>query len=566
MKFCLLLFFLFLFQNVTFSQKKEGERNYLIDSIFKYSEIDSTKTKYFIDKFIFESKRDNNPKNLFVAYHFLVVYYYKYDDTLKVIENTDRLFAVAKKNNLKIELLKGYHLKNSNLKMTHGLDDPKIFNNIYEALKIAKEIKSDVWECKFNQDIADYYVVIGELDKAVFYYKKNLSILKNLTNTREYKKFKIWGSNLENTYLGLTEIYIRLKKIDSAKLYNTYAKTVLDTTKDAGYKQSYKFMNKIYELEINLLENNPDLAQEHFKEAFELTPEYYKQPTKDFWKNYYSGMISYHKGNFEQAIAFFETLDTVKIQSYERTGIFYNDLYKMLYKSYLKTNNLKEADYYFEKHLASLKGQMDINNTINSNFKKTEIDDYNQEVKMLKKERLKHLLTLFITAVVALFIIFFLSMRFRRKQKEDLEKLKKLVERISKNEEIIAKPKNLSLDISDLEVKRIVDKLTELENKKYYLKMDCTVSNLAKKIKTNTTYLSKIINSYYQKNFTNYINDLRIDFVLDRLKEDNLFRKYSIQSIANEVGFKSKESFNSAFKKRVGMLPSKLIKELDKSL
>ncbi len=86
---------------------------------------------------------------------------------------------------------------------------------------------------------------------------------------------------------------------------------------------------------------------------------------------------------------------------------------------------------------------------------------------------------------------------------------------------------------------------------------------MAEEIKTNTTYLSKIINSLYQKKFTAYINDLRIDYVLDRLKNDKLFRRYSIQSIANEIGFKSKESINSAFKNRIGVLPSKLIRALE---
>jgi AraC-like DNA-binding protein len=114
-------------------------------------------------------------------------------------------------------------------------------------------------------------------------------------------------------------------------------------------------------------------------------------------------------------------------------------------------------------------------------------------------------------------------------------------------------------------VGRIIRGLDKLEDEKYFLKMDCTASNLAKKINTNTTYLSKIINTYYQKNFTEYINDLRIEFALNRLKNDKLYGQYSILAIANEIGFKSKESFNSAFKKRTGVLPSSLIKALNNS-
>jgi len=553
------LFFVFF---TVVSQGIKGQKINFTDSIIKYSQIDSSKTKFFIDEYIFESKADNDPKNLFVAYHFLTVFYYQHNDTLKVIENTNKLFSIAKENNLRIELLKAYHLKNNNLRMKYGLDDPRIVDNIFKGLKLAKEINSVVWECKFNQAIAEYYVVTDEYDQALLYYQENLAILLNIANSEEYKKFKIWGSNLENTYLSIAEIYTELKNIDSAKIYNKYAKTVLDTT-TGGYKEMYEFSHKVNELEINLLENNITLAKKNFEDAVNLTPDYYKKSNNDFWKEYYSGMISYHEGKYKKAITHFETLDTFKIKTNERLGFFYDDLYKTLYKSYLKTNNLKKADYYFEKHLSSLKGQMDINNSVNSNFKKTEIDQYNAEVAALKKQKSRQWYILLATTSVAAFIICLLIARFRKQKTKSKKQLKVLLDQISKNETPI-KPKVAPINIKDKEMKRIIEKLNELEDKNYYLRMDLTASSLAKKLKTNTTYLSKIINIHYQKNFTTYINDLRIDFVINRLKENNLFRRYTIQSLANEVGFKSKESFNTAFKKRTGVLPSALIKELTK--
>jgi AraC-like DNA-binding protein len=316
-------------------------------------------------------------------------------------------------------------------------------------------------------------------------------------------------------------------------------------------------------LEINLLEDDITLARKHLNDAFEIVPDNYKQTFKDYYKYYYSGLISYHEGNFEEAIEYFEAIDTVRIKSNERAGFFHDNLYKTLYKSYLKTNNLKKADYYFEKHLSSLKGQMDINNSVNSNFKKVEIDQYNAEVTALKKQRSKQRYILIATAFVSALIICLIIKRFRKQQTKNKEKLKLLLDQISNNETPI-KPKAAPLNINDDEMKRIIEKINELEDKNYYLRMDLTASSLAKKLKTNTTYLSKIINIHYQKKFTTYINDLRIDFVIDRLKEDNLFRRYSIQSLANEVGFKSKESFNAAFKKRTGVLPSVLIKELER--
>ena len=553
---------LFLCQNSVLAQEVKHEKLYYRDSIRKYFPLDSAKTKSFIRDYISTSKRDNNPEDLFDGYHALASFYYQHNDTIKLIENTDKLFSVAKNNNLQIELLKGYHLKNMGLIMTSGLDDPRIIDNIYEALKVAKEINNTVWECKYYDDIAGYFSLTGEFERALIYYKKNLAILNEISKSEDYNKFKIWGGSIEKTYLELSKIHIELKEIDSAKVYNQMAKSVLDST-EGNYHDVYRFRQKIQELEIDLLGDDINLAKKHLNEAFEIVPDNFKQTFKDYSKYYYNGLVSYHEGNFEKAISYFEAIDTTRINFNERSGFFHNDLYKTLYKSYLKTNNLKKADFYFEKHLSSLKGQMDVNNSINSNFKKVEIDQYNAEVAALKKQGSKQRYILLATSLASALIICLIILRFRKQQTRNKEKLKLLLDQISKNE-IQIKPKVAPLNINDEEMKRIIEKINELEDKNYYLRIDLTASSLAKKLKTNTTYLSKIINIHYQKNFTTYINDLRIDFVIDRLKEDNLFRRYSIQSLANEVGFKSKESFNAAFKKRTGVLPSALIKELTK--
>jgi AraC-like DNA-binding protein len=64
------------------------------------------------------------------------------------------------------------------------------------------------------------------------------------------------------------------------------------------------------------------------------------------------------------------------------------------------------------------------------------------------------------------------------------------------------------------------------------------------------------------KNFSHYINDLRIDFAIEELKENSTFRKYTIKAIANECGFKSAESFSKSFYKTYGIYPSFYLKQL----
>lgn len=83
---------------------------------------------------------------------------------------------------------------------------------------------------------------------------------------------------------------------------------------------------------------------------------------------------------------------------------------------------------------------------------------------------------------------------------------------------------------------------------------------MQKKLETNSTYLSKTINQYKNKNFSQYINDLRIEDTITRLREDKKFRNYSIKAIAEEVGFSNSESFSKAFFKKTGYQPSYFIK------
>ena len=76
--------------------------------------------------------------------------------------------------------------------------------------------------------------------------------------------------------------------------------------------------------------------------------------------------------------------------------------------------------------------------------------------------------------------------------------------------------------------------------------------------------MSIVINQTYNKSVVQYINDLRIEYVILKLKEDQKFRKYTIKAIAIEIGFNTDQAFSKAFHKKTGIFPSSFIKELNK--
>ena len=95
-----------------------------------------------------------------------------------------------------------------------------------------------------------------------------------------------------------------------------------------------------------------------------------------------------------------------------------------------------------------------------------------------------------------------------------------------------------------------------MENEKPYLDYNISLTTLAQSIGTNNKYLSYLINKEFGLNFSSYINNYRIEAAKDLLSnpENDI---YTIETIAEMTGFKSKSAFNAAFKKITSLTPSK---------
>ncbi|WP_282086665.1 helix-turn-helix transcriptional regulator [Aquimarina algiphila] len=95
-----------------------------------------------------------------------------------------------------------------------------------------------------------------------------------------------------------------------------------------------------------------------------------------------------------------------------------------------------------------------------------------------------------------------------------------------------------------------------VEKKHIYRKQDITLDLIAKKLKTNRSTLSKLINQVSGKKFTDFINDYRIEEAKRLLHTPN-FDNYKISAIGYEVGFNHPSTFYSTFKKYTGVSPAK---------
>lgn len=116
---------------------------------------------------------------------------------------------------------------------------------------------------------------------------------------------------------------------------------------------------------------------------------------------------------------------------------------------------------------------------------------------------------------------------------------------------------SLSTEDRNLYAERI---LKYMEDEKPYLNEDLKQSDFAAALELNIPQVSEILNACFQKNFNNFLNLYRINEVKELMKNP-IYEEYKIVAIGYEAGFKSKTSFNRAFKNLVGVTPSEYRKK-----
>ena len=90
---------------------------------------------------------------------------------------------------------------------------------------------------------------------------------------------------------------------------------------------------------------------------------------------------------------------------------------------------------------------------------------------------------------------------------------------------------------------------------KKYKDPDYSAKDLAADIKTNTRYLSAVINSRFGMNYSCLVNEYRIKDALHLLVDKRYVEK-NVEEISAMVGFTNRQSFYAAFYKNTGETPN----------
>ncbi|WDF46044.1 helix-turn-helix domain-containing protein [Chryseobacterium sp. KACC 21268] len=173
---------------------------------------------------------------------------------------------------------------------------------------------------------------------------------------------------------------------------------------------------------------------------------------------------------------------------------------------------------------------------------------------------------------------------YKQRQKRSLNKVKQILkdfEQIKKDtvedvttdivgsEKDAVSPENIGLPISepstlmtDITEKKILYNLEKFEESLLFTQNTISLPYVAAYCGTNTKYLSYVVNTHKKKDFKNYINELRVRYIILKLKNNSNYQKYKISTLAEEAGFSSQSKFAAAFKKITSVNPSEFLDHL----
>ncbi len=513
---------------------------------------DTLTSKTYLHTFLKKAKQENNQIKMAQAYCLLSYYSEKEAEKIRFLDLSIALSKDLKDRKYPLEAYSfkgGYYLKKG--EYTSALDA------YLKALSTAESVNNTEYIYITKHNIACIKTEIQKHEEALPLFKENFdhNSAKVPINTTRFLK-----SSIE-----LAESYRYNLKLDSASLINRKAAQVAATSK---YHYN-RFIGKIRINEgINLFfKKQYQIAQDSIVTGLQVLDKNKAENKKaSVLASFYLGKIYHLDGDPIKAQHYFKKVDSV-LQRDIITPWEVREGYEHMITFY-KTNNQKEKQLEYINKLLRFDSifNREASFVVPRLFKEFDTPLLLKEKERLIKElkgnnkSLNHIVITLLCIMIIIAAFLYGQYKKRRVYQQKFEQLihqkntpKKILEQKSKDD--IGVPKEV--------IEEILNKLSVFEEKNQFLKKNITTTSLAKDIKTNTKYLSKVINHHKQKNFANYINDLRINYAVEQLKTNANLKNYTIQGIAEEMGFNTAESFSSAFKKTTGIKTSYFIKKLN---
>ncbi len=517
---------------------------------YKSVSSDTIKSQLYLSAYLDKAIGDKDSIKMAIAYSHLS--YYETEESQK-ITLLDLAIDISKDQNHDKYPVKAYSFKGGYYFMKG--DYQLALDNYIQALSLAEKVNNKEYIQYTNHNIACIKTKIDKHEEALLLFKENLIYEKN--------RDELDVASYLLSLIPMAESFRYNKQLDSASFYNY--KGIVKSMKTEKLKN--RFYGKLILNEgINLYYKKQFTdAYDSIVKGIDLQKTYNsKDPESDVLGSFYLGQLHLQKGDTTIAEKEFLKMDSIVqkqniILSETRKG------YEFLISWYRSREETEKQLVYINKILRFDSIINDQRASVSTKlFKEFDTPLLLKEKELLIQNLKKNTsaLSFWVGFLILLSLITTVFMYYQYMNRKEYErKFNELINK-GKNKNLSLKKPIDDIGIAEEVVNDILESLSLFEKKHEYLKKNISISSLAKEINTNTKYLSKIINYHKHKSFTNYVNELRVQYSVEQLKENTSLKNYTIQGIAEEMGFNSAESFSSAFKRSTGIKPSYFMRKL----
>lgn len=283
----------------------------------------------------------------------------------------------------------------------------------------------------------------------------------------------------------------------------------------------------------------------------------------------YIGKCFWSTNQKETAVDYFVKVDQMAMQQkLNRPNLREN--YELLIQFHTDQNNRNKRLMYVDKLMAFDK----VANTqfkyasykVNKEYDTNQLRLEKQEIeKEMRNSQNLNKISIVASFAISTGVVFW-HIKSRRRQRKVFNKI--MTQKTENNQNLIEEQeeegKRRPITISPEVRAAVLPYLVKFEKNKKYLDKDISLVKLAFYLQTNTKYTSLIIAELRGKKIPAYISDLKIDYIVERLKNHPDFRKYTNKALAEEAGFGSTQIFTKAFVARMEISPTYFIRELKK--
>lgn len=487
-------------------------------------------------------------RQLVKAYYYLIDLDSKVQKTMSKelsIRFSDSIIALSQNKGHGFFSAYGYYIRGKEKYKANdykaALDDYIIADKLISAtdtLDLKYWIKNAIGNLKNN--IGDNEGALTELYVALKYYEKE-------------KRWDSYGL----TAFSIAEIHREEKKIDSAIYY-------IERAKDYLKGSDFIILNH-FAMSSGILEYD----RAHYKNAIVLLSDASErmrniedEGNRAFCE-YYLGHAKLHLKDTLSAIPHFIEVDSIYHQSKHLDPKLRTNYIFLI--DYHQKKGDTEKELYYIKTLLQLDS---LTQSYNSYLQSNIIKEYDVPKLLERKEKLISIykvkeqqwsfyIIILSTFLGILMILFFFHRKKETKKNQQYEKIIAEFQQ-AKNEPrentIKVKPARTS-KIPQKDVERIQAAFLKYETQLLFAKSTFNKDFIRKDTQINDHYITDYLRDYIGSSLTTYINNKRIELSIKKMLEDHLYGKYTMQAMAETVGYTNVSTFKRAFKERTGMRP-----------